>query len=105
MSPIFYRTVGKGHPVVLIHGFCETHEIWNGFADQLAEKFLVLAPDLPGFGESAILQTPFSIADVASVVIEWIDQLNLKSPIVVGHSLGGYVTLAMAKKSPEKFAG
>jgi len=105
MSPIFYRTLGKGHPIVLIHGFCETHEIWNGFADQLAEKFQVFALDLPGFGESEILPTPFSIADVASVVTEWIDQLNLKFPVVVGHSLGGYVTLAMAKKSPEKFAG
>lgn len=105
MSSIFYRQLGKGHPIILIHGFCETHEIWNGFADKLAENFYVFAIDLPGFGESLILPTPFSIMDVASAVTKWIDQMNLKLPIVIGHSLGGYVTLAMAKKSPGLFAG
>lgn len=105
MPSIFYRKLGKGHPVVLIHGFCETHEIWNGFAEQLAGKFEVFAIDLPGFGESAILPHSFSIDDVAQVMTAWIDQSDLRLPIVVGHSLGGYVALALAKKSPEKLAG
>lgn len=105
MSSIFYRRVGKGLPIVLIHGFCETHEIWNGFADKLAEKFQVFAIDLPGFGESQILAPPFSIEDVASAVQQWTTQMNLNLPLIVGHSLGGYVALAMAKKFPEKIGG
>lgn len=105
MSPIFYRKLGKGHPIILIHGFCETHEIWNGFADNLSEKFEVFAIDLPGFGASPMLPAPFSIEEIAAVVTNWFDQIHLKLPIVVGHSLGGYVALAMARKSPEKFAG
>jgi pimeloyl-ACP methyl ester carboxylesterase len=105
MASVFYRNLGKGHPIVLIHGFCETHEIWNNFAEKLSEKFEVFALDLPGFGASPILSPPFSIDEVAKVVIDWTDQVGLKLPIVIGHSLGGYVTLAMAKDSPEKFAG
>jgi pimeloyl-ACP methyl ester carboxylesterase len=105
MPTIFYRKLGKGYPVILIHGFCETHETWNGFAEKLAEKFEVLAVDLPGFGESPMLHPPFSIEDVASETAEWIDNEKIKLPIVIGHSLGGYVTLAMAKKFPEKLAG
>jgi len=105
MSSIFYRKLGRGHPVLLIHGFCETHEIWNGFADKLAEKFEVSAIDLPGFGASPMLTKPFSIEDAGVAVGNWIDQSNLKLPIVIGHSLGGYVTLAMARKFPTKFAG
>jgi pimeloyl-ACP methyl ester carboxylesterase len=105
MPSLFYRKLGKGHPIILIHGFCETHEIWNSFADKLAEKFEVFAIDLPGFGASPMLSAPFSMEDVAACVTDWIDQVNLKLPIVIGHSLGGYVTLALAKKSPEKLAG
>src|ERR1043165_252005 len=105
MSSIFYRKLGKGHPIILIHGFCETHEIWNGFADKLAEKFEVFAIDLPGFGGSPLLPTPFSIQEVAVKVRDWIDQVGLQFPIVIGHSLGGYVALAMAKKSQENIAG
>jgi pimeloyl-ACP methyl ester carboxylesterase len=105
MSSLFYRQLGKGYPVILIHGFCETHEIWNGFADKLAEKFEVFAIDLPGFGTSSGLNRPFSIEDVAVQVTNWIGSVNLQSPVIIGHSLGGYVTLAMAKKFPDRFAG
>ncbi len=105
MSTIFYRKLGNGHPVILIHGFCETHEIWNGFAETLSKKCEVFSIDLPGFGESPLPSTPFSIDEVGVEVFEWISQKKIRNPIVIGHSLGGYVTLALAKKQPESFAG
>jgi pimeloyl-ACP methyl ester carboxylesterase len=105
MEEIFFRKSGKGRPVILIHGFCETHEIWNGFAEKLSETFEIFTIDLPGFGESPLPATPFSIQDIAGKVIHWIDHENIKSPFLVGHSLGGYTTLSMVKQMPEKFSG
>lgn len=105
MSSLYYRQLGKGFPIILIHGFCETHEIWNGFAEELSRSFEVFVIDLPGFGESPLPQSPFSVDDVATIVLAWINQTNIKHPVLIGHSLGGYVSLAMAKRNPEKFAG
>ncbi len=105
MSTIFYRKFGNGYPVILIHGFCETHEIWNGFAEALAKKCEVFSIDLPGFGESPLPSTPFSIDDVGVEIFKWIFDKKINKPVVIGHSLGGYVTLALAKMHPENFAG
>jgi pimeloyl-ACP methyl ester carboxylesterase len=105
MPAIFYRKFGKGYPVILIHGFCETHEIWNGLSEGLSKEFKIYVIDLPGFGSSPLLQTPFSVDDVGEKVFEWIAQQKIDKPIVIGHSLGGYVALAIAKKHPEKIAG
>lgn len=100
---IFYTDQGEGFPVLLIHGFCETHQIWDGFSSELSKDFRVLTIDLPGFGKSKLLNEPFSLADVGSRVIELLTELRIESCIPVGHSLGGYVTLAMAHQKPELF--
>ncbi len=100
-SGIFYTDQGKGFPILLMHGFCETHQIWNTFSKELSKNFRVLSIDLPGFGKSKLLNSSFSIADVASKVLEWLKELQVKSCIAIGHSLGGYVTLAMVQQKPE----
>ncbi len=105
MKKIFFKKLGKGHPVLLIHGFCETHEIWEGFAEKLSEKFEVFAIDLPGFGQSPLLPVPFSIGVVAERILSWMDLNRIYQPVVIGHSLGGYVALAMANLDSKKIAG
>jgi len=105
MEEIFFRKLGKGKPVILIHGFCETHKIWNGLAEDLAEAYEVFSIDLPGFGESQLPPPPFSLAVIAEKLLHWIDQEKIVLPFVVGHSLGGYITLAMAEGAPEKIGG
>lgn len=100
-SGVFYTDQGKGFPILLIHGFCETHEIWSAFSKELSKDFRVLTIDLPGFGNSKLLNSSFSIADVASNVLEWLGELQIKSCVAIGHSLGGYVTLAIAEQEPE----
>lgn len=105
MPSIFYRKLGKGNPVILIHGFCETHEIWDGLALAFSEKFEVFSIDLPGFGSSPVLASPFSINEVAQAVFEWIEQQKIQKPVIIGHSLGGYVALAIAKDHSEKLGG
>lgn len=100
---IFHTEKGQGFPVVLIHGFCETHEIWSSFSEKLAQEFKVLAVDLPGFGRSNLLKPSFSIAQVATAMLHWLDAMHINQCIVIGHSLGGYVTLAMVEQQPERF--
>lgn len=98
---IFSREQGDGTPIVLIHGFCETHEIWDGFDKKLSSYGHVISIDLPGFGKSPLSQCPFSIDLIAGILLNWLKEKQIKEPVLVGHSLGGYVALAMAAKDPE----
>ena len=102
---IFYTDQGKGFPVVLIHGFCETHEVWTRFAQQLSKDFRVISVDLPGFGTSKSLQEGFSVANAAAKINELLIQLEIPKCIPIGHSLGGYVTLEMVNQQESMFAG
>jgi pimeloyl-ACP methyl ester carboxylesterase len=105
MNEIFFRKSGQGKAVVLIHGFCETHEIWNGLIDSLSEKFEVYAIDLPGFGQSQLPLLPFSIDDIAEQILRWMEEKEIIAPAVIGHSLGGYVALAMAGQGSNRIGG
>ncbi|HET9052831.1 MAG TPA: alpha/beta hydrolase [Cyclobacteriaceae bacterium] len=102
---VFYTDQGQGFPVVLIHGFCETHEVWKRFAPQLSKDFRVISVDLPGFGSSKSLPEEFTIADAASKINALLIQLDIKKSILIGHSLGGYVTLAMVNQEAGLFSG
>jgi pimeloyl-ACP methyl ester carboxylesterase len=104
-SGIYFKDEGSGFPVLLIHGFCETHEIWNSFSEKLSDQYRVLSVDLPGFGKSPFLDTPFSIKDVATKVLEWVRSIEIKECVIIGHSLGGYVMLAMIEQQPQLFKG
>lgn len=105
MSLLFFKEKGIGPPLVFIHGFCETHEIWNDFVDRFTTDFRVLTPDLPGFGKSEMLPTPFTIDDVGNAVARWLMDLQISSALIIGHSLGGYVTLSLTALHPELVRG
>jgi len=102
---IYYKDRGSGFPIVLLHGFCENHEIWDGFADELSLNFRVITPDLPGFGKSQLPSTPFSIDDIADQMLVWLQESGIQKSILIGHSLGGYITLAMVRKKVDAFSG
>jgi|SRR5690606_35876896 len=105
MSKLFFKVRGSGPVLVLLHGFPMNHQVWDDYANQLANDFTVYTPDLPGFGKSSLLSKPFSIADVASAVLAWMEENNLTEVTLLGHSLGGYVALAMVSKKPAWFNG
>lgn len=105
MPGIFHRESGSGPALVLIHGFCETSSIWDDFVPRLSSRFRVICPDLPGFGMSKMLPAPFSISDVGDEMMKWLQSNAISKPVVIGHSLGGYVTLAMANRGEVPFAG
>ena len=95
MSLINFFEKGSGQPLVLIHGYCETSNMWKEFAEPLSRNFRVLCPDLPGCGNSPIEGEQISLEEVAVILEEWMEENKIEKPIVIGHSLGGYVTLAL----------
>ncbi|MDI1321540.1 MAG: alpha/beta hydrolase [Algoriphagus sp.] len=92
---IHFFEKGQGQPIVLIHGFCEISEMWRDFAEELSSDFRVICPDLPGFGKSPISSDQTTLEDVAVQLEEWLEENQISQPIVIGHSLGGYVALAL----------
>ena len=95
MSSISFFEKGKGQPVVLIHGFCEIGEMWRHFATSLSNEFRVICPDLPGCGKSPLTLSKNNLEEVAVQLEEWMEENSIYDPILIGHSLGGYVTLAL----------
>lgn len=89
---------GQGPVLLFLHGFCESGEMWRYFADSLSTQYRVLCPDLPGFGNSPLTSPITSLEQVALQLEEWLDALQIQNPIVMGHSLGGYVALALLER-------
>jgi pimeloyl-ACP methyl ester carboxylesterase len=102
---IYHQESGQGFPIVLLHGFCETHWIWESFRKNLSDQFRVLTPDLPGFGQSEKLPDGFSLQEVADALHDYLLEQQVEKCVMVGHSLGGYVVLEMLRKYPEFLAG
>ena len=97
---------GTGMPVVLIHGFAENLCLWQGLVPSLAENYQVIALDLPGFGQSPALPPPFTLDQVAEKVHQHLQKIyHLNQYVVLGHSLGGYISLALAELFPQNIAG
>ncbi len=89
---------GQGHPLLFLHGFCESGEMWRYFAESLSTQYRVICPDLPGFGDSVLTRPIQSLEEVAEQLESWLQELQIQNPIVLGHSLGGYVALALLER-------
>lgn len=101
---IFYRENGEGPIVVLLHGFGEDGGIWKNQFDALAGYRLAI-PDLPGTGRSEMIDD-MSMEGLASAVKDLADQaFGEEKFVLIGHSMGGYITLAFAEKYPELLSG
>ncbi len=102
---IAFHEAGSGNVVMLIHGFPMSAAVWRGITGKLSESFRVITPDLPGFGDSPLPSGPFGVDDVAAMLLQKADALGINKMVAIGHSLGGYVTLAMVNRDPDRFAG
>jgi pimeloyl-ACP methyl ester carboxylesterase len=102
-----YVKTGAGPAVILLHGFGEDHHIFNSTVAMLEKKYTVYTPDLLGTGMSSINTFPsnFSIEYVADSTAALIQHEKIENCILLGHSMGGYVTLAFAKKYPQYLKG
>jgi len=100
-----FRDVGRGDVVVLLHGYLESLDIWGPFAQELAIYYRVISVDLPGHGQSGEYTQVDTMAVMADAVKHVLDHLNIGRCVVVGHSMGGYATLAFAEIFPEMTVG
>jgi pimeloyl-ACP methyl ester carboxylesterase len=96
---IVYRVYGNGKPVMLVHGFGETGDVWQTQVDFLKDSFQLIVPDLPGSGQSEMIDD-MSIEGMAEVVKTILEAEAAKKVAMIGHSMGGYITLAFAEKYP-----
>jgi pimeloyl-ACP methyl ester carboxylesterase len=104
-SKIYYSDSGKGTPIVLLHGYLESSEVWNGFGEKLAAKFRVISVDLPGHGLSDICGEADTMEFMGKVIKELLGSLSIKRVFMTGHSLGGYVALAFLEFFPDSLSG
>jgi len=103
-SKVAYQKVGQGQILVLLHGFCEDSTMWADFVPLLSKKYTILTIDLSGFGHSDLLKNT-GIAAMADAVLAVLEVEKVESCILIGHSMGGYVGLALAQKKPEILLG
>ncbi len=95
-----YLTAGHGPTVILLHGYAETSRMWRPIIPLLAEKFTVIAPDLPGIGDSAIPPNGLDMKTSASRIHELVRSLGVEKARVVGHDIGLMVAYAYATQFP-----
>lgn len=97
----FERKGNGKETLVLLHGFMENLSIWDNMEPHLSEKFSLLKIDLPGHGQSEILAEVQTMELMAEEVKKVLDDQNLKKVHLLGHSMGGYISLGFAEKYPE----
>lgn len=105
-SVLSYEIYGKGQPVVLLHGFGEDSRIWDEQVSFLKGHCQLVVPDLPGSGKSGLLQPlsdkePVTIETYADCIHVLLQSAAITQCIMLGHSMGGYITLAFAEKYPQ----
>lgn len=101
---IFYQVAGQGTPLLLIHGFPLSGQLYQGQLAGLSSRFQVITPDLRGFGKSLAPDGNGSIATYAQDMLALMDHLGIQKAIIGGHSMGGQITLEMYKQQPARFA-
>lgn len=106
MPMLHYVRRGSGEPLVLVHGFLGSKDIFAGVAERLEQQYDVISVELPGHGDSAVEKEAYSVYDYADAVIDVLKHEGIEEVNWLGHSLGGYITLAVleTKRFPIKRA-
>jgi 3-oxoadipate enol-lactonase len=100
-----YEEYGNGKAVVLLHGFCGSSQYWHKTAPILSEHYRIIVPDLRGHGESSIPEGTYTMETMADDIAGLLDTLQIEKAVLLGHSLGGYVTSAFVELHPDKLLG
>ena len=102
MQDIYIDDIGSGYPLVLVHGYLGSSEMWKLQKDYLYKKFRIIAPALPGFGESFNAKSLNSISLMAKFIIQQIDLKNIDKFNLMGHSMGGMIVQEIANLSGDR---
>ncbi len=103
---VSYTDSGKGKTVVFLHGFLGDKSVWDYYQKQLASSTTrVVTIDLLGHGKTDSLSYVHTMEEMSEAVLEVIKHLKLRKYYLVGHSMGGYVSLALAERFPDEVRG
>jgi pimeloyl-ACP methyl ester carboxylesterase len=95
------RDEGQGEALLLIHGMAGSSQTWRAIMPQLAKKYRVIAPDLLGHGQSSKPRTDYSLGAFAVGLRDLLDELEVDSATIVGHSLGGGIAMQFLYQHPD----
>jgi pimeloyl-ACP methyl ester carboxylesterase len=102
---LYYEEYGRGIPVVFLHGFPFDHTIWEPLIPILENEARMILPDLRGFGRSPVTDGIYSMRLLAEDTVHLMDRLDIEKAVIVGHSMGGYASLAFAQAYPGRLLG
>jgi 3-oxoadipate enol-lactonase len=100
-----FEQIGEGIPLILLHGYPLNRSIWKGVIPFLQDISNVVLPDLRGHGNSPVPEGEYSMETIAGDVTALMDHLKIEKAIIVGHSMGGYVSFALNRYYPERVLG
>lgn len=90
---IYYEILGEGNPVILLHGWLANLETMRPIANNLSKNFKVYLVDVIGFGKSQLPEHPLNTNEFGNFLKEFVDKLDIKNPILIGHSNGGRIII------------
>lgn len=102
---MFYEVRGNGKPVILLHGLALDHSVWLEMAEYYESQAQFIIPDLRGHGCSSLGNADGTLEQFAKDVLQLADNLGHERFTLAGHSMGGYIALALAEAHPERLAG
>lgn len=102
---LFYRIDGDGKPIVLIHGAWSNHSWWRPIIDLLSKRYMTVAVDVRGHGNSTKLEKPFSVEGFAEDLHFMLEELGFVEVVLMGHSMGGMISMQYALDHPERVRG
>ena len=97
---VHYEVYGRGRPVILLHGWLGSWSLWHDTMAYLGQYYRTYAMDFWGFGESGKKRETYAVQDFVSLVDQFMDQLGIMKAPLVGHSMGGTVSLSVAIRYP-----
>jgi len=102
MQDIFTVDTGNGIPLVLVHGFLGSSDMWEPQINFFKDNFRVIAPALPGFGNSSAINSCNSIECMAKTILSLLEKKEIKNFNLLGHSMGGMIVQEMTKLAGDK---
>ena len=102
---ISFKAIGEGTPIIFLHGYLESLKIWDSFLAGFDCGYLLISIDLTGHGRSDTFGDVHTMDFMAEAVLAVINHLNINKVFIIGHSMGGYVTLAFADLFPARLLG
>ena len=102
---VYYKVSGEGETIVLLHGFLETSAMWHYLVGEFKHTHQVITIDLPGHGQTGCIGYVHSMEEMAQMVMYLLEHLSVQKAKFIGHSMGGYVALAITHKNPTLVSG